>query len=169
MHLSVQWILSPGTSVPDIDSEPTSLRLTKMPWFSGGCHIFFRYTPSGCRKHKFQGTHVAGACFLLSCQAQILPVHFQMCGGGSCPHALFTDFCDYAVQRRPALHRVSGIWARGLLKAFSKAVVYACWYPPGALEPPRSEIRPHSVSLAALIPAGRSRTADSTLRLCYQA
>lgn len=59
----MRWILSPITPVPYIDSEPMRLRLTKMPWFSGACHICFHHTPSGCCKHKFQGMHVPGACF----------------------------------------------------------------------------------------------------------
>lgn len=43
------------------------------------------------------------------------------------------------------------------------------WASSWSLKPPQSEIRPNSVSLTALIPAGQSRTPDSTLRLCYRA
>lgn len=107
-----------------IDVKPMSLQLAKMPWLSGGCHICFHFSPSGCCKNKFQGRHVPGTCFCYLCWAQFLPVQFQMCQGGSCSHALFRDFRDYLVQRCPALRGLAGIWARGRGEALCSAKLW---------------------------------------------
>lgn len=82
---------------------------------------------------------------------------------------IIQDFRDYLVQRRPALRCLAGISARGRLQALCSAEL---WFMHVGThlkpQPLRSEIRPNSVSLAARVPAGQSRTPDRTLRLCYQ-
>lgn len=147
-----------------------SLKLTKMPWFLGGCHICFHFFPSGCCKNKFQGRHVLGACFCYLAEYSSSQYSFKCAKEG------------------PALMHYSEtsviIWFRGaLLCAASvgfghedfarRSALQNCglcmWATSRSLDSPQSEIRPNSVSLAALIPAGQGRTPDSTLRLCYQA
>lgn len=153
-----------------IDVKPVSLKLSKTPWFSGGFHICFHFPPSGCCKNTFQGMHVPGACFHYLAEYSSSQYSFKCAREG------------------PALMHYSEtsviIWFRGALLCMASlgfehediarcSALQSCglcmWASSWSLEPPQSEIRPNSVLLAALIPAGQSRTPDSTLRLCYQA
>lgn len=151
--------------------------LTGNPWASNSlkCHDFrvvvtFAFTfPQvsaariNFREYMFQGlvfaillstvppstvSYVPGRV-LLSCIIQALPWLF----GSEAP-------C-FALHHWDLGMRMS----QGALQSCGLCMRVSTW----SLEPPWSEIRPNSVSLAALIPAGQSRTPDSTLRLCYQA
>lgn len=120
--------------------------LTGNLWVSNSlkCHDFrvvvtfaFTFPQVAAARINFRECMFQGLVFCyLACWVQFLPVQFQMCQGGSCSHALFRDFRDYLVQRRPALRCITGIWAWGCLKALCKAVVYACGYPPEAWSRP---------------------------------
>lgn len=148
------------------DKNPGSVGLTQMPWFSGGCHIGFHFPPSGCRRNTFQGMHVPGACFCYLAEYSSFQLVSEAPGRvrRSC---IIQGLRDHLVQRRS----LAGIWVWGRLEELCSAELWfmhvgaLTW----SLEPPRSEIRPNSVSLGALIPAVQSRTADRTFRLRYQA
>lgn len=130
-------ILNPVMLLLYIDAKPMSLQLTKTPWFSGGCHICFHFSPSGCCKNKFQGRHVPGTCLcyladysssqcsfrvpgrvLLSCIIQRLPWLF----GSEAPRFA-----------RPRWDLGTRTLQGALL---CKAVVYACGHPAEARSRP---------------------------------
>lgn len=130
-------LFNPVTSLLSTDTDPRSLGLTKMPWFSGGCPICFHFLPWGCCKNTFQGMHVPGACF--------------------CYLAEYSSFqySSKCAREGPALMHYSGLpWLFGSEAPCSalpcwdfcarpspgavlcRAVVYACGHPPEAAAAP---------------------------------
>lgn len=146
-----------------------SLKLTKTPWFSGGFHICFHFPPSGCCKNKFQGMCVPGACFCYLAEYSSSQYIFQCAREG--PTLMHYSETSVIIWFRGALLCMASL-GFGHEDITRRSALQSCglcmWAFSWSLEPPQSEIRPNSVSLAALIPAGQGGTPDSTLRLCYQ-
>lgn len=153
-----------------IDVKPMRLQLTKMPWLTGGCHICFHFSPSGCCRNKFQSRHGPGTCSRYLCWAQFQ--HSFKCAreGPALMHYAETSVIIWfrgALRGAASLGFGHGTW-RGRRSALQSCGL-CMWASSWSLKPPQSEIRPNSVSLTALIQARQSRTPDSTLRLCYRA
>lgn len=65
-----------------------------------------------------------GLVFAIFAEHSSSQYSFKCAREGPAPHALFSDFRDYLVQRCPALRGLAGIWARGCGEALCSAKLW---------------------------------------------